>query len=234
MRARTAALFTLLLLSAGHSEAADRPAVHGMLMVGSQRLYFSHLPMFMAPHEFQVILEIRLSGNGTNPEGIYRNDRQTTGTKVYTFVPEPMVLSTISQAGKHFTGVVYRGHFERGGVPITQRVTATVERVVHFRRFQAGTTRPPAQQYLLFGAGTELFMAHLIWTPPDFDQVLSVQASPLPQSAATLGGVLAALPGVAPTAQLKEGSQHDTVLNSVPTHLTTGTQWYVETGDLEQ
>lgn len=40
------------------------------------------------------------------------------------------------------------------------------------------TTRPVARpgylQYILFGAGTDLFLAHLITKPPDFDQILPV------------------------------------------------------------
>jgi hypothetical protein len=29
---------------------------HGMLLFGEETLYLSHLPMFMSPHNFQVIL----------------------------------------------------------------------------------------------------------------------------------------------------------------------------------
>jgi hypothetical protein len=32
--------------------------VHGMLLFGADTLYLSHLPMFMRPHNYQVILEV--------------------------------------------------------------------------------------------------------------------------------------------------------------------------------
>jgi hypothetical protein len=32
-------------------------------------------------------------------------------------------------------------------------------------------------EYLLFGKGTDLFLAHLITAPPDFDQVLGVKVT---------------------------------------------------------
>ena len=48
-------------------------------------------------------------------------------------------------------------------------------RVVHFRQFDPKAKRPDRLEYLLFGKGGELFLAHLIVTPPDFDQVLSVK-----------------------------------------------------------
>ena len=34
---------------------------HGMLLFGEETLYLSHLPMFMSPHNFQVILAVTLN-----------------------------------------------------------------------------------------------------------------------------------------------------------------------------
>src|SRR5215218_7768508 len=64
------------------------PAVggHGMLLIGTTPAYLSHLPMFMAPHDFQVILEVAFTGAG-DPQARYIQDRQHTGTKLYTFSP---------------------------------------------------------------------------------------------------------------------------------------------------
>jgi hypothetical protein len=54
--------------------------VHNQMMVGEQAIYLSHLPMFMFspqrhPHNFQVILEVTLSGSG-DPQAIYADDRR--------------------------------------------------------------------------------------------------------------------------------------------------------------
>ena len=40
-------------------------------------------------------------------------------------------------------------------------VNVTVTRVVHFRKFDPAATKPAQLEYLLFGKGTELFLAHL-------------------------------------------------------------------------
>ena len=52
----------------------------------------------------------------------------------------------------------------------------TVTRVIHFRKFDPAAPKLAQLEYLLFGKGTELFLAHLITKPPDFDQILSVKA----------------------------------------------------------
>jgi hypothetical protein len=42
--------------------------------------------------------------------------------------------------------------------------------------FDPTEAKPDKLTYILFGAGQELFLAHRIAEPPDFDQVLSIKA----------------------------------------------------------
>jgi hypothetical protein len=150
-------------------EQATHPqaAVHGMLVVGERTVYLSHLPMFGHPrHDVQAILEVRLTGDEQEVQATYAEDRRRSGEPVYTLEPEHFV-----------TGTLYRGHFERGGDPLLQHVTVTVDQVVHFRQFDPEADKPVIQHYLLFGRGDERFLAHLITSPPDFDQVVSVQVT---------------------------------------------------------
>ncbi len=62
---------------------AERPAIglHGMLIVGEETIYVSHLPMWMAPHNFQMILEVTFKGPD-QPQARYVADRKTTGTRL--------------------------------------------------------------------------------------------------------------------------------------------------------
>jgi hypothetical protein len=48
----------------------EHPAVHGMLVVGEGQLFLSHLPMFHAPHDYQIIMEVRLRGDESDPHTI--------------------------------------------------------------------------------------------------------------------------------------------------------------------
>jgi hypothetical protein len=169
-------------------EAAQSPTfdMHGQLIIGEETIYLSHLPMFMYdpkrhPHNFQVILEVALSDDGSDPQADYVKDRQNNGhKKSYTVAPEPFdILDLDSPAQGHdrlisFEGTIIRGHFEHRGVPITH-ATINVKNVVHFRAFDPDARELPELRYLLFGRGDELFVAHFITRPPDFDHILSVK-----------------------------------------------------------
>ncbi|CAM5663524.1 hypothetical protein SPURM210S_04923 [Streptomyces purpurascens] len=127
--------------------ATDPKATHGMLVVGEETAYLSHLPMFMRPHDFQVLLEATFTNDAGDAQQVYVDDRRTTGTAVYTPRPERFVLTELvgedgQPARTSFTGTLFRGHFERGGTEILDPVTVDVRHVVHFRRFDRHAVRP--------------------------------------------------------------------------------------------
>lgn len=191
MRAAAAAALLLLASSAcgggasSSDQAArhgpgDRPSVHGMLLFGERRLYLSHLPLFHAPHDYQLILAADLDG-GADPRGArtrYLDDRRRTQTAVYTFVPERFRLPDLAfqrKAGAfRFRGEVVRGHFERGGTEIDRNVRVTPRVIFAEKLAPEGKTSSDA--WLLFGARDEAYVAHLVSAPPDFDQILAVEA----------------------------------------------------------
>src|SRR5205823_2964123 len=148
--------------------------------------YLSHLPMFGAPHDYQGILEATFSKPGSEPLTDYFNDRKRTGTKIYTLEPERFVLTRLAAADapmRSFKADIFRGHFERfanqrakEAARIARGVDVNVTTLVHFRQFDPKAAKLDQLEYLLFGKGAELFLAHFITRPPDFDQVLSVKA----------------------------------------------------------
>ena len=164
--------------SGGHSHAGhgDEPALHGMLVVGEEEVFLSHFPMFDHPeHAYQAVLKVTFTQKGGDPHAAYVNDRKThPDARMYTVAPEDFVLADIVSTDpghppvRSFKGTIFRGHFERNGKEILSGVEVNVEEVVHFRRFEP-------LSYLLFGNQGELFLAHWITRPPDFDQVLSVK-----------------------------------------------------------
>jgi len=161
-----------------HMEKPQDHGVHGMLLFGEESLYLSHLPMFMPMHGYQVILEVTLDHDEGDAHDVYRADRRESGQRFYTFVPEEFSLQRLDAEGEHalrsFGGTVHRGHFEKGGPSILRDVTANVVNVIHFRKFNPDADAPTDLQYLLFGRDDELYMAHLINKPPDFDQIVPV------------------------------------------------------------
>jgi hypothetical protein len=186
--------------SAAPPAAPDPPGQHNMLMVGEKTVFLSHLPMFVAldstgteyatVHRYQAIVEVGFEKDGRDVTGIYRDDRRGhPAERMYTvepasrFVLPDMLAEKVSRAGRPvppgFPATAFRGHLERGGVPVPglERATVKVRRVVHLHRFRPSDAPRDTLTYILFGRGGELFMAHAITRPPDFDQVLPVTVS---------------------------------------------------------
>ncbi|KQV11988.1 hypothetical protein ASE03_28640 [Kitasatospora sp. Root187] len=159
---------------------------HGMLVVGGDVLYLSHLPMFMAPHNFQVILEV---GVDDAVGSVLRSHQHVVPGEPYdTFIPEDFPMSELDPHGSgprrtSMTGRFFCGHFERKGgkhPPLAERAVVTVQSVVHFHELDVQAQHADDNQlsYLCFGRGGQLHLAHHITAAPDFDQVLTVRAVP--------------------------------------------------------
>jgi len=151
-----------------------------MLIFGDGPVYLSHLPMFHPPHDLQLIFEATFDGAG-HPADLYKRDRVQTGEKVYTWVPTAFVLQDLlssTPGTARMTGRIFRGHFERGGVPITREVGCAVSRVIHSHPLTPAGPRDPHPRYVLFGEPGRAFAAHVISGMPDFDQVTSVDSAP--------------------------------------------------------
>jgi len=161
----------------------DRPAGHGMLVVGSKTAFFYHLPMFMSPHDYQVILEGTLSQGTKDAQGIYREDRdRNPKTHVYTFAPVPFVLPDLfppAPKRKQIQGDLFRGHFESPPeypaepFQIGSGMDVNVANVVFAQKLLPLPAALGSLEYVLFGKGEDLFLAHVITKKGDFDQVLS-------------------------------------------------------------
>jgi hypothetical protein len=230
-----------------HHESNDKShdhSVHGMLLFGEESLYLSHLPMFMTIHGHQVILEVTLAHGEKDAHAIYRADRLNTGERVYTLVPEEFSLHRLGAEGsdalRSFQGTVYRGHFENGGVPILEDVTVHVVNVIHFLQFDPHAQELPELQYLLFGHVDELYMAHLITKPPDFDQIVSVTAISRSFSEEALAaGVLLTFPQRENriSERLRSGERTTAQVQAVietSVMLETAAELYLEEGELDE
>jgi hypothetical protein len=107
-----------------HTMSNDKPSTHGMLLVGSEKIYASHLPMFHSPHNYQIILELELSKMDKQKYVIDKNKNLNYTT--YTIEPETFVLPDMVNLPRPFKVNLYRGHFERGGIQILKNVTVKI------------------------------------------------------------------------------------------------------------
>jgi hypothetical protein len=245
-----------LSLGVAPSAAEDRPATHNMLVFGERAVFLSHLPMFnrpnadgtafLSPHRYQVILEAALT-----PEQLasYVKDQQAhPGTRFYTLGPEEFVLSHLftpegAPQRTSFTATIFRGHLEEPPpkpVPGLDNTVVKIARVVHGRMFHPGGSEPAALEYLLLGRGTERFLAHAIFKPPDFDHVLPANLIGVDLTDSDLNqSIRVVIPGRTNVAaqRLRQGQRVDAMLHvgSTPprkVQVEAGPQIYFEEGEL--
>ena len=261
-------ILTLLLISGSFApaqlnrglEESDPPSTHNMLVVGGKTVFLSHLPMFddlsedksdyTSMHRYQVILEARFFRNRKDVTNIYTKDREANaGIKMYTLQPARFVLARLfshntgAPALKSFPAAIFRDHLERNGETIQglEDVVVTVNKVVHARKFDPSQEKPPQLEYFLFGKGDELFLAHLITKPPDFDQIVGVKTVGHRFTDEELGrGVRVLVPERSNTAaeRIKENEQAKAQFQVANTSqaldlpLQAGTEYYFEEGEL--
>jgi hypothetical protein len=169
-------LFNFLLLLTGLTvNGQDKPSIHGMLIFGKEKVYVSHLPMFHTPHNYQIILELGLTAK--DKKKFVDDQLANPKNVVYTLVPERFVLPDMVKSPKPFKAVIYRGHFERGGSPISDSITVTIQQVVYNRRFDDAPKPLKTTNYLLFGNEKEQFATHFINKKPDFDDIRLIKAT---------------------------------------------------------
>jgi hypothetical protein len=234
----------------------DPASGHGMAIIGEMTVFLSHLPMFMSPHDYQVILEVTFTNQGSDPQHVYMEDRrQHPDAKLYTFEPtRAFVLPDLFPADPHhpprlnsFQGSIYRGHFERfptgqakAEARIGRDVVATVTHVIHARKFDPEAKDLDQLEYVLFGMGQELFLAHVVTKPPDFDHILSVKLAGHQLTDEELQhGVRITFPGRANTIEerITETDEKlsgviDVAGENIPVEIEPGVEFYFEAGEL--
>lgn len=187
----------LLLMTSSLAHAAPRTwGVHGMVLFGGkQGLYASHLPMFHAPHDYQVVLQVHLA----DPALDARLRQQLDGkTALWTLEPERFELARLLPAAplplRQFHATVVRGHFEKEGKaePGYGGVAIIVERVLLMRQLSPAPAVSASARYLQVGDGTQRFLVKRIDSRPDFEHIVA-WTSP---AQAPHGDIVAAKAGV--------------------------------------
>lgn len=231
------ALLSLPILAQhSHHHHTDRPSVHGMLLVGTEKIYLSHLPMFHSPHDYQVIFEVDLPAE---VKSHYQNiKKQNPEQTIFTIVPEVFVLPDMAESPRPFKATIFFGHFERGGNPITKEIIININQVLYFKKFDPTAGHPDSVEYILFGGKEEVFAAHTISAKPDFDHIIEILNTGFVQSILkdeVFAKVL--FPSLNKQAPLKANTKYSAVpakeLNDLGVGMIqTKTSIYLEYGDL--
>ena len=177
-------LISLALLAATPA-LANSPAhgpthgEHGMaLFGGKEALYASHLPMFHAPHDYQVVLQIHLADPALDLALKQRLDGRTT---LWTVAPEKFDLDRLQPGApaplQRFQADLVLGHFEQGGTTVYRRATVVIDRVWLFRKLSPEVRTRAVARYVQVGNGTQRYLIKEIDSRPDFDHIVSYRAA---------------------------------------------------------
>lgn len=179
---KTTLLIALILISLkliaqqNHSELnADIPATHGMVLIGTDHIYTSHLPMFYSPHNYQIILELTLPEK--DKKRYLKDKKNHPKNSTYTIQPETFVLPEMISNPRAFKVNLFRGHFERGGTLVLKGISVTIKQVIYFQKFNPDETKTLSTDFILFGNKKEQFIIHKITNKPDFDQIIEVKTN---------------------------------------------------------
>lgn len=171
----------------GVQTQAGKPAgygAHGMAVFGGlDGLYASHLPMFHAPHDAQVVFRFHL--NDAAADAALRH-QLAAKPELWTLDPQAFDLHRLApghaQPLTEFAARFVQGHFERGGQERYPQQTVTVDQVLLFKRLADVAHIHSAGRYHVVGAGREFFAVKTIDRRPDFDVIVAMQ--PMPKSVA--------------------------------------------------
>ncbi|MRV73230.1 hypothetical protein GJ700_16080 [Duganella sp. FT92W] len=189
-------LISLTLLAAAPAQAAAPGPTygeHGMALFGGKNgLYASHLPMFHAPHDYQVVLQVRLADPALDAAVKKRLDGHTA---LWTVAPEKFELDRLQPGApaplQRFQADLVRGHFEQGGKTEYRSAIVIIDKVWLFRKLSPQVKTSAVARYVQVGNGTRRYLIKEIDSRPDFDHIVSyhaaARASPLPVSIAKNG-----------------------------------------------
>lgn len=194
MNVRRRALLVLAASLPATAPAETAIGGHGMALFGGREgLYASHLPMFHAPHDSQILLRFHLAEPAADHA---LRETLARESKLWTFDPETFDLLRLSpghaQPLREFKARFFEGHFERGGRPQAAEQRVVVDEVLLFRRLNPALREAATGRYRLIGQGNEWFAFKTIDRRPDFDHIVRLDAP------AVRGEVEVPLQGLAP------------------------------------
>ena len=167
-------------LAASATAAGPTFGVHGMALFGGKEgLYASHLPMFHAPHDYQVVLQVHVADAKLDAALKSRLDGKTA---LWTVDPEKFELDRLAPDAatplRQFKANLVLGHFEQGGKAQYNAATLVVDKVLLFRQLSPAAKTIHTATYVQIGNGKQRYLIKEIDSRPDFDHIVSYRVAP--------------------------------------------------------
>lgn len=153
---------------------------HGMALFGGEEgLYASHLPMFHAPHDYQVLLRVHVADPAIDAALRRRLDGKTA---LWTIAPEKFELSRLAPRSasplNQFKADLVLGHFEQGGNTQYAASTIVVDKVLLFHKLSPERRASSSASYVQIGEGGQRYLVKRIDSRPDYDHIVAYRAVP--------------------------------------------------------
>ena len=202
---------------------------HGMVVFGGKTaLFASHMPMFHAPHDLQVVIQFHLADTKVHDE---LAQALANKSQFWSLDPEDFDLQRLSPAHAtpltKFSADFFEGHFERGGQQRYLSQTVIVDKVMMFRRLKMENKTKTQGHYHVIGQGKERFLVKEIDRRPDFDVIFKLNEFAKPNLPKTIK---------LPTTSLafpEASSLKKPLLSAKNRHRSPGVVLYFETEDLK-
>lgn len=151
--------------------AGERIGFHGMALFGDSNHFLAHIPLFMAPHNMQLVAHIELHDAG---DTLLTDD---FGAGEYSLAPTSAFSLDSLGLGvtTEFTADVHNGNFEHGAPVLYSDVTVSVVTVLVGRQLpDDDPIAADLQEHYLVGHNDEAYMLNFIRDQRAFQQILSV------------------------------------------------------------
>lgn len=175
---RLTLIFASALVAGAATAAGPGPTwgTHGMALFGGKdALYASHLPMFHAPHDYQVVLQVHIADPKLDAALRQRLDGKAA---LWTIDPEKFELNRLAPNAvapvREFKADLVDGHFERGGKTQYAGATVVVDKVLVYRQLSADAAKRDSARYVQLGSGKQRYLVKEIDSRPDFDHIVAI------------------------------------------------------------
>lgn len=157
-------------------ETADLPpldpayvGVHGMALFSkSSSIYASHLPLYMKPHDVQLIYKIE-----NKDLALLQTVRDGD---LVTIKPKPFNLQRLMRGEKMVINAdVYSGHFERDGMLVYEDIPITFAKLLYVRKMDdlKDSSRKHEYDVINLNKNYKIYV-HRIQKSPSFDHILYI------------------------------------------------------------
>jgi len=152
-------------------------AAHGFLLMGTNNVFGSHLPMFFMPaHAFQVIFE--LSFEDKDKEKYIAIKKDNPGKPLIIFEPKPMSLEEMANS-KSFQCDLFiaDNNGDPTGDALINNLNVSIKQKILFEPLNQNNDYPENMSYYLYGRNSEYHLSHILTKAPNFQQEVDVSVS---------------------------------------------------------